>query len=167
MIVARLTTRHCLASSSEPRTRTLFQPRALFWGFMLLWGLDASAAPLQLQSDAAYRNDQILVMPAPGVEPTSLDRFHVQQHTRVLGLLREAEGLQVVEVPENDNVASLVSRYRKSGLVKFAEPDYIRHLALTLPNDPLFVDGSLWGLNNYGQPGGTAHADIDAPRAWG
>jgi subtilisin family serine protease len=28
------------------------------------------------------------------------------------------------------------------------------------------VDGTLWGLNNYGQNGGTAGADIDAPDAW-
>ncbi len=33
-----------------------------------------------------------------------------------------------------------------------------------LPNDPSF--GSLWGLDNTGQDGGTADADIDAPEAW-
>jgi hypothetical protein len=33
-----------------------------------------------------------------------------------------------------------------------------------LPNDPSF--GSLWGLRNTGQSGGTSGADIDAARAW-
>lgn len=32
------------------------------------------------------------------------------------------------------------------------------------PNDPSY--GSLWGLNNTGQSGGTADIDIDAPEAW-
>ena len=34
----------------------------------------------------------------------------------------------------------------------------------TAPNDPSY--GKLWGLNNEGQTGGTADADIDAPEAW-
>jgi len=34
-----------------------------------------------------------------------------------------------------------------------------------LPNDPQL--GQLWGLNNTGQNGGTPHADINAPAAWG
>jgi subtilisin family serine protease len=33
------------------------------------------------------------------------------------------------------------------------------------PDDPFY--SSLWGLNNYGQTGGTTDADIDAPEAWG
>ncbi len=33
-----------------------------------------------------------------------------------------------------------------------------------IPNDPSF--GMLWGLQNTGQSGGTADADIDAPEAW-
>ncbi|MFK8036943.1 MAG: S8 family serine peptidase [Crocinitomicaceae bacterium] len=34
----------------------------------------------------------------------------------------------------------------------------------TIPNDTIF--GSQWHLNNTGQTGGTADADIDAPEAW-
>ncbi|MCF3609049.1 hypothetical protein L2E81_21680 [Planktothrix agardhii 1033] len=34
----------------------------------------------------------------------------------------------------------------------------------TTPNDPGY--SQLWGLNNTGQSGGTADADIDAPEAW-
>jgi subtilisin family serine protease len=47
--------------------------------------------------------------------------------------------------------------------VLYAEPNYLyRHDAV--PNDPSF--GTLWGLHNTGQSGGTADADIDAPEAW-
>jgi len=48
--------------------------------------------------------------------------------------------------------------------VEYAEPDYIRHIYQTFPNDSSFDD--LWGMHNTGQTGGTADADIDAPEAW-
>ncbi|MBK7404660.1 MAG: S8 family serine peptidase [Phycisphaerales bacterium] len=54
-----------------------------------------------------------------------------------------------------------------SGLIEYAEPDYIVH-ATGIPNDSGF--GSLWGMHNTGQTvngdPGIADADIDAPEAW-
>ncbi len=47
--------------------------------------------------------------------------------------------------------------------VRYAEPNYLVTLDV-VPNDPQL--GDLWGLNNTGQTGGTADADIDAPEAW-
>ena len=47
--------------------------------------------------------------------------------------------------------------------VEYAEPNYI-WTANVVPNDPLMPD--LWGMNNTGQTGGTADADIDADMAW-
>ncbi len=47
--------------------------------------------------------------------------------------------------------------------VQYAELDYVVRRAV-IPNDPSF--GSLWGMHNTGQSGGTVDADIDAPEAW-
>ena len=47
--------------------------------------------------------------------------------------------------------------------VSAVEPD-ILITSRQLPTDSAF--GSLWGLHNVGQSGGTADADIDAPEAW-
>jgi len=47
--------------------------------------------------------------------------------------------------------------------VRSVEPDRVV-TATTIPNDPSF--NQLWGLNNTGQTGGLANADIDAPAAW-
>ena len=47
--------------------------------------------------------------------------------------------------------------------VEYVEPNYIVSRQ-AIPNDPQFT--SLHGLNNTGQTGGTADADIDAPEAW-
>ncbi len=52
-----------------------------------------------------------------------------------------------------------------SGLVAWAEPDYLIR-STQRPNDPSFVDGSQWYLDNTGQSGGRADADIDATNAW-
>ena len=56
-----------------------------------------------------------------------------------------------------------LSELNRNPLVEFAEPDKIIRLS-KLPNDSRF--GSLWGLHNLGQNGGTIDADIDAPEAW-
>jgi subtilisin family serine protease len=47
--------------------------------------------------------------------------------------------------------------------VSYVEPNHVVS-AFVVPNDPSF--GSLWGLNNTGQTGGTPDDDIDAPEAW-
>jgi hypothetical protein len=44
-------------------------------------------------------------------------------------------------------------------IVVSAEPDYIRQ-GLLVPNDPKYLDGTLWGLNQ------ASDADVDAPEGW-
>jgi subtilisin family serine protease len=74
--------------------------------------------------------------------------------------------LQIVHVPSGETVPDLIAKYQQSGLVEYAEPDYTVHAAATLPNDPYFANGLLWGLYNYGQSSGTTGADIGATNAW-
>lgn len=47
----------------------------------------------------------------------------------------------------------------------YLEPDYVVHTLLE-PNDPSYLDGSLWGLNNTGQSDGVADVDIGAAEGW-
>ncbi|NJL19001.1 MAG: S8 family serine peptidase [Bdellovibrionaceae bacterium] len=51
----------------------------------------------------------------------------------------------------------------QDGLVEYAEPDGMV-FGCAVPNDARF--GELWGLNNTGQTGGLADADVDGPEAW-
>jgi subtilisin family serine protease len=113
-----------------------------------------------------YRTDQILIQPKAGGSHTALASFHAARGAKVLQAFAAVGGAQVVSLPAGETVASLLAKYRQSGLVEFAEPDYLVYADATLPNDPKFVDGTLWGLNNYGQNGGTVNADMDAPEAW-
>ena len=130
---------------------------------MVLWlPQSAGAQPAQ----PAYRTDRILIMPRAEINQVALDNFHRTQNVEVLRTFNGIGHLQVLQVPKGATVPSLIAQYQKSGLVEFAEPDYLVYADATSPNDPKYVDGTLWGLNNYGQNGGTAHADIDAPDAW-
>ena len=115
---------------------------------------------------AMHRNDQILIMPKPGVNLTELNSFHSRQESGVQKTFHGIRGLQVVRLPAGETVENAIARYQQSGLVEFAEPDYEVHVYATTPNDPKYLDGSQWGLNNIGQSGGTPDADIDAPEAW-
>lgn len=66
------------------------------------------------------------------------------------------------------DVTKLAGQLKSLPGVAYAEPNWIvRASELSIqatPDDPQF--GSLWGLNNTGQSGGTVDADIDAPEAW-
>jgi len=70
-------------------------------------------------------------------------------------------GAQVVRV--SGDPARAAARLNRSRAVLYAEPNYIAH-ATAVPDDPLF--GDLYGLNNTGQHGGLADADVDAPEGW-
>ena len=52
-----------------------------------------------------------------------------------------------------------------SGQFEYVEPDFVRRPSAA-PSDARFVDGTLWGLSNYGQVGGVPGADISATNAW-
>lgn len=61
------------------------------------------------------------------------------------------------------NLLKIIDSLNANPFVEYAEPNYIIR-ADVIPNDSLF--GDQWALNNTGQNGGTADADIDAPEAW-
>ena len=72
-----------------------------------------------------------------------------------------ANGAKVLRVA-GDPAAVAASLNRLPNVV-YAEPNYILR-AQAIPNDARFAE--LYGLNNTGQTGGSADADIDAPEGW-
>ena len=73
-------------------------------------------------------------------------------------------GLSRVTITSGASVAATLAALRANPSVLYAEPNYVVSAQATIPNDPRFAE--LYGLNNTGQTGGTADADIDAPEAW-
>lgn len=61
------------------------------------------------------------------------------------------------------SVKDAIKKLNADPAIAYAEPDYRLKIALT-PDDPDY--GQLWALNNTGQNGGTAGADISAEDAW-
>lgn len=125
----------------------------------------SGAAPFIHTRNGSYRADRILVKQKSGISQATLANFHAMQRAKVLRTFADIGNWQVLGVPQGETVKGLVAKYRQSRLVELAEPDYEVHADLA-PNDPRYLDGTLWGLNNYGQNGGTPGADIDAPAAW-
>ena len=80
-----------------------------------------------------------------------------------------ATGISVLKVTDKSGHLrkDIIMRLNKSGLVEYAEPDWVVHTTShqqAVPNDIKFNE--LWGMHNTGQTGGTIDADIDAPEAW-
>ncbi len=71
--------------------------------------------------------------------------------------------LNVIDLPNDIAVREGVEIYEDSPDIEYAEPDFILEPS-AMPNDPGY--GSMYGLNNTGQTGGTSGADTDAPEAW-
>jgi subtilisin family serine protease len=157
-----------MASSRRTSWAHFQSPARDLFALCLLFGLVLVTSPglSQIPTASSYRQDQILIQPRPGISPPALSAFHASQHCKILRTFPAIRGLQVVQVPEGETVPGLIAKYQNSGLVEFAEPDYLGHTFATVPNDPRYSDGTLWGLNNTGASGGTPHADIHAAEGW-
>ncbi|MBN1758625.1 MAG: choice-of-anchor D domain-containing protein, partial [Chitinispirillaceae bacterium] len=81
--------------------------------------------------------------------------------------IRAYTGKKLAVVPlanaSREGVLEAIKELRKDINVAYAEPDYTVK-KIGLPDDPLFTQQ--YALQNSGQTGGTADADIDAPEAW-
>ena len=113
------------------------------------------------QPQGQFVPGQVIVKFKPGT--TAAERDAVK--TDLGGTTKTELGLINAEVwtISNRSVEQAVAMYEDNNLIEYIEPDYEVHI-LETPNDPLF--NQLWGLNNTGQNGGIAGADIDALRAW-
>jgi len=94
-----------------------------------------------------------------GIETTMPQGFGSPGLANQLGLSRTF----IFHVRRGTDVKRMVREYNTLPNVEFAEIDGIGGTAFT-PNDPQIDE--CWGLNNTGQTGGTADADIDAFEAW-
>jgi PKD repeat protein len=114
---------------------------------------------------APFRNDRILIKPKRGQNPAQLAHLHATLGAQVFRKFKDVEDIHVLKLPGGLAVPQAIATYQQSGLVEFAEPDYWVYPA-TAPNDPYYLNGSLWHLHNTGQSGGVPDADIDAPEGW-
>ncbi|MBD2583159.1 Ig-like domain-containing protein, partial [Planktothricoides raciborskii] len=127
-----------------------------------------------------FRSDRVIVKLKPGANSNEISNLQAQ-----IGVTKVSKasqlGIDIWQIPDG-NVEKIISTYKNDPRFEYIEPDYIITLEdtsktrnpeeslsiitpqATTPNDPDY--SQLWGLNNTGQSGGTADADIDAPEAW-
>ncbi|MCC5790855.1 MAG: S8 family serine peptidase [Opitutales bacterium] len=113
--------------------------------------------------------DHILVRLNPGTDADTING-QLLAHGAQLGLAVNRRGLHRVDILDPHNHADAIPALTRAlnelrDSIRYAEPDYIVHPTVE-PNDPSFLDGTLWALNNTGQDGGVAGADISATTAW-
>lgn len=119
---------------------------------------------------APYATNQVLVKFKTSVNLQKAN--HIRQE--ILGLKSKQLGHTKIEhwnlpptiIADNilfNNIEEVITHYSNHPDIEFIEPNYSISLNLN-SNDPRFTQ--LWGLNNEGQTGGLADADIDAPEAW-
>lgn len=114
-------------------------------------GASRTGAPMVDQLSQRWRVSRIdPIQPTGYGDPVLAER---------LGLSRTYE----FRVPHGTDVIHMAQAYQKLPNVEFAEVDGIGGIAYT-PNDSLI--SNCYGLNNTGQTGGTAGADIRAFSAW-
>jgi len=124
------------------------------WGALLIcWCCLGRTLLAQSAPPADYRTDQVLIKPRTGLSAAALSNFHRAHQTELLRAFPGLGHLQIIRVPKGETVPSLITQYQQSGLVEFAEPDYLGHIAAT-PNDPKYTDHTLWGLDKISAPGG-------------
>jgi subtilisin family serine protease len=85
--------------------------------------------------------------------------------SRAVGRIRANRlGAVDISVPAGLDAVTFVAQLQKSGLFEYADVNTFGTYEQVIPNDTRFND--LWNLDNTGQTGGTADADVDAPEAW-
>jgi subtilisin family serine protease len=121
-------------------------------------------------SDATtlFVTDEILVQFRPEVareQIDALDRRLGVDEVEPLGYAPNGFKLRVNSGDLSRNALTVANAYFETGLCVWAHPNFLAKRSLRFtPNDPLFANQ--WHLNNTGQGGGVAGADVKAPAAW-
>ncbi len=115
-----------------------------------------------------YVPGQLIIRFQPGTTQEEIDAFYQEYGLTEMDDLdraptEETDPLKLAFVPVEVN-QSFIDTLERDPRVRYAEPNYVVQVNQTAPNDPDF--SKLWGLNNTGQTGGTAGADIAALAGW-
>ena len=130
--------------------------------------ISSGCAFASIPEGAEYVPGEALVMFKTGASSSSASlaasSVNASDH-RVFSALSRSVGKQVVLVRSPGTATEeLIARLESMPDVEAAEPNFIRRVFATVPNDTYF--GNQWGLSNTGSSGGVRGADISAPDGW-
>ena len=128
---------------------------------------------------------EVFVRFKPGTSVETIEKIAEEHNDFVEDEIEAVNGLAVIEDEDGLDAETVAAQYRALGdVVEYAEPnneinlepefssriekgappELDRYVPDNWPNDPQFTDQ--WSLENTGQRGGKAKADISALRAW-
>jgi subtilisin family serine protease len=144
---------------------------------LLLLGASLCSASAALSSSAShpavqYVAGEAIVTFKPSADFATVQgalKGHSLQFSRHFAFLSQQRGRHCGLVHASDRTtAQLIAELTADPQVESAEPNYLRWISSSIPNDPLFPQ--LWGLQNTGQTvngtAGTAGDDIKFVNAW-
>src|SRR5688572_6590803 len=105
----------------------------------------------------SYESDTILVRFNPAADDAMPAGLELGREFSLV------PGLHEVHLPAGMSVEDALAALQGDRDVLFAQPNYRVYVSLT-PNDSLY--SQQYPLNNTGQTGGSADADVDAAEAW-
>jgi hypothetical protein len=119
----------------------------------------------------AFVPGQLIIRFQPELTPEEIQAFYQEYGLTEMDDLDPAPAdkdrpLKLAFVPV-DVDQGLIDTLERDARVVYAEPNFILQISQTpskVPNDPDF--SKQWGLQNSGQTGGTAGADISAVEGW-
>ena len=115
--------------------------------------------------DREFDSDKIIVKLEDEATQRDLRELNRENDARIEEDLPRSD-VSVVDLPRDLSVEEAVETYEDDPDIEYAEPDYlIEPVQTKSANDTYY--SRLYGLENTGQNGGVADADIDAPEAWG
>jgi len=139
--------------------------------------------PIAPKRSVDERQPEVLVKFRSDVSMAEIKRIVEKNNDRIEDEIEEVKGLVSIDDLDDKDMETVAAQYRRlSELVLYAEPNYGISLDdptafsttdallretdpnVNMPNDPLFKDQ--WALDNSGQNGGKAKADIGAILAW-
>lgn len=132
----------------------------------------------EVEKKSKYQNRRLLVRYKNDVTTKKRDLAHFSVGAYVVQEFDTPKNLDVVEVAKGISLDDAQEFYREDPNVLYVEPDYEVHAYMqpppsepTPPDNPTepLIDprfSEQWALNNLGQTGGLADADINAPEMW-
>lgn len=133
------------------------------WAESPAWAKDKPLV-MKDRSEERYSPDRIILKVKKEIPRVSIDNAFKSAGVRQFKALKYT-GITIMEIVDKaKSIEQIVKELKKTGVVEYAEPDYMLHIN-AMPNDPRFIEQ--WALDNTGQNGGTVDADIDALEAWG
>ncbi len=151
--------------------------RKIILSICLILSVVCSAGPAEIigggggggSDQPDYREGYLLMRFAPsgGQYPTTAQKQTIL-NSELTGctIVKEyslVPGLTYVQLPAGADTVTSMLTLKSSPSISYVEMDW-KVEPLRLPNDTRFNE--LWAMENTGQSGGTADADIDAPLAW-